>query len=206
MLRTMIVLLSFAAMAFSATADSLLAGSAKLFQGRQGLSLSFEAQMHSAATGENVTQKGSLLVGERNRFRLKAQGIEFYSDGINLWQFNVAQKQVLVKLLSDLENQFHPSEILFKYLQCKAKSVRSETWKGQKVHVLTLDPAHYKGQFRSMEVWLDPKNLSPVRLSTVDNLGNTAWYEVTAFQKIAPPADNQFVFVAPAGVDEIDMR
>lgn len=206
LMRLFAVLLLLGASVHAAPADSLLRQSAKFFAGSKGLSLDFEVNVRYAATGENGLQKGSLLVGERNRFRLLVTGMQFYSDGVNLWQYNPAQKQVMVKLLSDLESQFHPSEILFKYLNCKAKTVREEQWKGRAVHVLTLDPARYKGQFQAMEVWLDPKNMAPLRLQTVDNLGNLSWYTVSNLKRIANPSETDFVFVAPKGVDEIDMR
>lgn len=191
---------------WSAKADSLLARSAVFFKNQPGLSFDFEVLVRYAATGELGTQKGSLLVGERDRFRLKTPAMEFYSDGVNLWQYNPAQGQVMVKLLADLENKFHPSQILFKYLGCKALTYREETWQGQKLHALELDPSRYKDQFRAMEVWLDPKTLGPVRLKTEDNLGNISWYTVKNLKKTGRPQDSEFIFVAPPGVDEIDMR
>jgi len=206
-MRILFLLLTSALLLHAGTpGDSLLKQSAKLFAGNQGLSLDFEVTALSKATGEASRQKGSLLVGERNRFRLAVAGIEFYSDGVNLWQYNPRQKQVMVKLLSDLQSQFHPSEILFKYQGCKALDLRAETWQGKAVHALKLDPSRYKGQFTEMEVWLEPKTLAPVRLKTVDNLGNLSWYTILNLKRLPRPSDTQFVFKTPAGVDEIDMR
>ncbi len=199
------LLLLAASLALAGPADSILARSAQLFSGKQGLSLDFSLRVLQAATGSENQTQGSLLVGERNRFRLRVPGMEFYSDGVQLWQYNPAQKQVMVKLLADLESQFHPSEILFKYQQCKPRSLKSELWQGKKVHVLQLDPSRYKGQFSEMEVWLDPVSLAPVRLKTVDNLHNLSWYTVSNLKKVKA-SDKDFVFVVPKGVDEIDMR
>lgn len=205
-LRALALAVGFVGLSFGASADSLLKRSSAFFQSSKGLSLDFEVTVRYAANGEQGTQKGSLLVGERNKFRLKASGMDFYSDGVNLWQYTPAQKQVMVKLVADLESQFHPSEILFKYLGCKAVSVRSETWQGRTLHAVVLDPKRYNGQFKEMEVWLDPGTLAPVRLKTVDNLGNLSWYTVTNLKRIPNPQDSEFVFKTPMGVDEIDMR
>ena len=203
--RMAALLLFCASLVLAGPADSLLARSAQLFSGKQSLSLDFSLRVLQAATGGESQTQGSLLVGERNRFKLRVPGMEFYSDGVQLWQYNPAQKQVMVKLLADLESQFHPSEILFKYQQCKPRSLRSELWQGRKVHVLQLDPSRYKGQFTEMEVWLYPVSLAPLRLKTVDNLHNLSWYTVSNLMKVKT-SDKDFVFVPPKGVDEIDMR
>jgi outer membrane lipoprotein carrier protein len=187
-------------------ADSLMDLSRAYFAKRGGLEFSFRMDTRQAATGAEDSRGGTLLVDEKdNRFALRMGSIEFFSDGKNLWQFNVPQKQVLVKLLEDLENKFHPSELLFKYLACEPLALSGDLWQGKTVHVLKLNPARYKGQFTEMEVWLDPKTVAPVRLRTVDDLGSETWFTITRLQDAAPkPAD--FVFAAPPGVDVIDLR
>jgi outer membrane lipoprotein carrier protein len=197
---------AFAAPAGSTPADSIMDLSRAYFAKRKALEFDFRMDTRQAATGAEDRRKGTLLVDEKdNKFVLKVAGIEFYSDGTTLWQFNVAQKQVLVKLLADLENKFHPSELLFKYLACKPLTLASEPWQGRAVHVLKLDPSRYEGQFTQMEVWLDPKTSAPVRLRTVDDLGNETWFTISKIQEAkAGPTD--FTFTQPQGVDIIDLR
>ena len=100
----------------------------------------------------------------------------------------------------------HPSELLFKYLNCKALSVSDGVFANPKLWVLKLDPSKYKGQFTQMEVWLSQKDFSPVRLFTVDPSGNSSWYNIVNLKVMKNVSVEDFRYKALPGVDEIDMR
>ncbi len=191
--------------AFATQADSLLKCSANYFGKSSELKFDFQTLTRVAGTGEEFQKSGTLLTANNNRFALTMPDMQILSDGINLWQYNPMQKQVLVKLISDLENKLQPSEILFRYLSTKAISVRKELWKGKSVNALNLNPDKYKDQFKSMEVWLSPSDCSPIRLHTIDNFGNDTWYSIENLSK-EKFSGKEFQFNAPPGTDEIDMR
>jgi len=202
-LFTMLFLLSLPAMA--AQADSLLQCSAKYFGKNAELKFNFQMLTRVATTGEEIQKSGMLITSGENKFALTMSDLQVMSDGVNLWQYNPLQKQVLIKLISDLENKLQPSEILFRYLNTKAISAKNELWKNKNVNALNLNPSKYKDQFKAMEVWLLPTDCSPVRLHTIDNFGNDTWYSIENLTK-GKFSDKEFKFKAPAGVDEIDMR
>ncbi|MDR2593335.1 MAG: outer membrane lipoprotein carrier protein LolA [Fibromonadaceae bacterium] len=202
-LFTILFLLSLPAMATQA--DSLLQCSANYFGKNAGLKFNFQMLTRVATTGEEIQKSGMLITSGENKFALTMSDLQVMSDGVNLWQYNPLQKQVLIKLISDLENKLQPSEILFRYLNTKAISTKNELWKNKNVHSLNLNPSKYKDQFKAMEVWLLPTDCSPVRLHTIDNFGNDTWYSIENLTK-GKFADKEFKFKAPAGVDEIDMR
>jgi outer membrane lipoprotein carrier protein len=187
-------------------ADSVMTKSAQWFHASRGWSLDFGVILYYADSPETATQQGSLLVGENNRFRLTIPGIVFYSDGITIWQWNKDQKQVLIKSVEDLSSTLHPSELLFKYLNCKATAVKKDVWKGQPVYVLTLNPSRYGKQFKAMEVWLSAGDYSPVRLCTTDSMGNVSWYNISNLRRQQKIADAEFLYKHSKDVDEIDMR
>jgi outer membrane lipoprotein carrier protein len=190
---------------FAAEADSLLKCSAGYFGKNAEIKFNFQMYTRVASTGEEIQKNGTLLTANKNRFALTMPDLQVLSDGVSLWQYNPLQKQVLVKLVSDLENKLQPSEILFRYLNTKAVSAKKEVWKTKSVNAVSLNPDKYKDQFKSMEVWLSPADCSPVRLHTIDNFGNDTWYSIENLSK-GKFADKEFKFSLPAGVDEIDMR
>jgi outer membrane lipoprotein carrier protein len=205
-MRIIFALLFFALMPLlAAPADSLLKCSAKYFGAEPQFKFDFHMYSRFADTGDEVQRKGTLVTGGKDRFTLTMPDLQIFSDGVNLWQYNPLQKQVLIKLLSDLENKLYPSEVLFKYLGTNAISTRTELWKGKSTHALTLNPSKYKEQFKAMEVWLSPRDCSPLRLHTVDNLGNDVWYSIDNLSK-GKFSEKEFKFKAPPGTDEIDMR
>jgi outer membrane lipoprotein carrier protein len=186
-------------------ADSLLKCSADYFGKNAEFKFNFQMLTRMADTGKEIQKGGTLLVANNNRFALTMYDLQVFSDGVNLWQYNPLQKQVLIKLISDLENKLQPSEILFRYLNTKAVSAKKELWKSKSVHVLSLNPDRYKDQFSAMEVWLSPADCSPVRLHTIDNLSNDTWYSIENLSK-EKFSYKDFKFNAPPGTDEIDMR
>jgi outer membrane lipoprotein carrier protein len=204
-LKIFALLFLFLAPVFAAQADSLLKCSANYFGKNAEIKFSFQMLSRATGTGEEIKKNGTLLAADKNRFALTMSDLQIFSDGVNLWQYNPLQKQVLIKLVSDMENKLQPSEILFRYLNTKAISTKTELWKGKSVHALNLNPDKYKDQFGAMEVWLLPTDCSPVRLHTVDNFGNDTWYSIENLSK-GKFSEKEFKFNAPPGTDEIDMR
>lgn len=204
--RLLLLLLLLAHGVFAVSADQVMKKSQDWFKSGKAWSLNFKLQLFYADSPDIVSQQGSLVVAEGDRFKLDLAGIKFYSDGESLWQHNVEQKQVLIKAVEDLSSALHPSELLFKYLNCKALSVGEGQFAGQKLWVLKLDPSKYAGQFTQMEVWLSQKDYSPVRLFTVDPSGNSSWYNIVNLKVVKSVSVDDFRYKAIPGVDEIDMR
>ena len=191
---------------FALTAEQVLDKSKAWFKSGKAWSLNFKAQVFQADSPEIRTQSGSLIVTEGDKFKLDLSGIKFYSDGESLWQWNVEQKQVLIKAVEDLSSSLHPSDLLFKYLNCKALSMGEAELSKQKLWALKLDPSKYAGQFTKMEVWLSQKDFSPVRLLTEDPAGNVSWYNIVDLKVVKNVSNDEFKYKSVAGVDEIDMR
>ena len=191
---------------FALTADQILDKSKAWFKSGKAWSLSFKAQLFQSDSPEVRIQSGSLIVTEGDKFKLDLSGIKFYSDGESLWQWNVDQKQVLIKAVEDLSSSLHPSELLFKYLNCKALEMGEAEISKQKLWTLKLDPAKYAGQFTKMEVWLSKKDFSPVRLFTEDPAGNASWYNIIDMKVVKDVSNDDFKYKPVPGVDEIDMR
>ena len=192
--------------AFSMTADEAMNKSKAWFKSGKAWSLDFRVQVYYADSPDINSSSGKLLVADGDRFMLDMMGIRFYSDGKSLWQWNVEQKQVLIKDVDDLSSTLHPSELLFKYLNCKALKLSEGEFGNQKLWVLKLDPSKYKGQFTQMEVWLSKKDFSPVRLQTVDPEKNTSWYNIINLKVMQKVSPDDFRYKSQKDVDEIDMR
>lgn len=207
LLRLFAFVLFFAVLpVMSMTADEAMEKSKAWFKSGKAWDLSFRVQVFYVDSPEIASQDGKLLVAEGDRFVLEMAGIKFYSDGESLWQHNVEQKQVLIKAVEDLSSSLHPSELLFKYLNCKAKSISEGEFGGEKLWVLKLDPSKYAGQFTQMEVWLSKKDFSPKRLFTVDPSGNGSWYNIVNLKVMKKVSAEDFRYKPIKGVDEIDMR
>lgn len=206
MKKAFLFILSLAAFACAMSASEALNKSKEWFGTSKSWSFDFKMMTYLADSPSTGYQEGSILVSDGNKFKLTIPGMTFISDGQSYWQWNVDQKQVLIKAVEDLESTMHPSELLFKYLKCKALSMKEDIWKGNKVYALKLSPKEYGGQFTEMEVWLSQKDFSPVRLFTVDDMGNSTWYDVSNLKVRRDLKTEDFKYKSVKGVDELDMR
>lgn len=204
--RIALLFLLAAPATFASPADSLMALSFKWFSSSKAWNFDFKVRVYYAGSAESGFQSGSILVADKDRFRLLIPGFAIYSDGKNVWQWNKEQNQVLLKSLEDMEGNMHPSELLFKYLNCKPKSLKQDTAFGKKVNVIALDPSKYGKDFSAMEVWLSAKDASPVRLVTTDGVGNVSRYDILNLAKKAKVENSDFVLKEMKNVDIIDMR
>jgi outer membrane lipoprotein carrier protein len=206
-LKTLILLtLTAFTSVFSSEATQVLSKSAEYFNKAKNVSLDFTVKVHYEVTDETKNYTGDILIGQKDHFRLRIPGMLMMSDGVNLWQHNIDQKQVLVKSLLDMENSFHPSEMLFRYLRCQPLDIQKKTHNGKAVYLLKLDPKNQIKSMTAMEVWLLASDYSPVRLKTTDVSGNTSWYEISNMARDIKVSDSDYEFKTPAGVEEIDMR
>lgn len=204
--KVLITVFLAAVLSFAITADEALKKSKAWFGTSKSWSFDFKMTTYMADSPAAGTQQGNMLVSEGNKFKLTIPGMTLISDGTNFWQWNIEQKQVLIKLVEDLESSMHPSELLFKYLNCKALSLKEDKYKGVNVYVIKLSAKDYSEQFVEMEVWLSAKDFSPVRLFIVDDVGNSSWYDVSNLKVRKDLAEKDFKFQTAKGIDEIDMR
>ncbi|NLO23978.1 MAG: outer membrane lipoprotein carrier protein LolA [Fibrobacter sp.] len=187
-------------------ANEVLNKSKNWFKESNYWSLEFHVKIFHAGSTDVSEQRGDILIGKDNLYRLRIPGITFFNDGQSFWQWNIDQKQVLIKDIEDLANTPHPSELLFKYLECDALSLKKDKWKNSAVYVLKLDPSKYKDQFKSLEVWLSTKDYSPIRLFTTDLMDNASVYEISNLKRMKNVAPQNFKYTGIKGVEEIDMR
>jgi outer membrane lipoprotein-sorting protein len=101
---------------YASSADDVLQKSKAWFKTGTSWSLDFDVKVYPAGSPDVSQQKGSLLVGEKNKFRLSVSGITFISDGVSLWQWNIEQRQVLIKSTGGKWSSPQVGGVIFKSL------------------------------------------------------------------------------------------
>lgn len=191
---------------FAGEADDLLKKSAETFRQAQGWSFLFELESGLQGEAPRGTAKGTLIIGSGDRFRLEMPGQQVISDGVTLWQYNPTRAQVLIRNVADQKDNMHPSEALFRYLKCKPISVVKVQMNGESVHHMKLDPKGQIKGYTQMEVWLRSSDLTPIQIVAIDKSGTKNLYRISQLKKNPPLSKDSFRFIAPADVDEVDMR
>ena len=170
------------------------------------IQLEFTSKVHYEITGETQNYKGELFLSTDDKFKILLQDLDYYSNGVTIWEHHKTNNQVLIKSLLDLSTGFHPSEILFKYLQCEALSVAKEKIGSRSVLALKLNPNKQLAYLEEMYVWLDEKTYAPVKLKTVDNSKNVTIYNISSFSNSVTFTDKDFEFTPGKDLEVFDMR
>jgi outer membrane lipoprotein carrier protein len=202
-----LLLIALASICWGASPDpaAMLEKSAKFVRSAQTISVSFDLKQNYS-TGDSLLQQGELLLGDGEKFRLVLPNYHFTSDGETLWEYRPSVKQVLAKPLAEMGSGFHPSKMLFQYLECKALSAQEEKLNGARAIRLHLDPQGKLASLKELEVWLHPATAAPLQLRAVDASGNRSLYRFKNMKVNRPLAKNAFTFQLPDGVELLDLR
>jgi outer membrane lipoprotein-sorting protein len=190
---------------WSLSPREVLSRSAEFHQKLDVVQIQFTQYSENTLTGDKGQLEGDLILGKQDAFILKTPGLELYSDGISMWDYRPQSSQVLIKSLLDIDNAFHPSQILFKYLECEPISAEKIKLGSKEVWKLSLDPKNKIRGLESLIVWIDMKNASPIQIETVDIGSNKARYLIRKISNVKKESVG-FEFLAPNGVEVLDMR
>ena len=194
----------------SPTAEAAAATLQKRYAGVRDFSTDF---VHSYAGGvlrKQLTEKGHLLIKKPGRMRWDYTAPEpkqFVSDGVKLYSYLPADKQVLVSTVPPDGDASTPAM----FLAGKGDVVRDFTPSLVEVPdgmapgslALKLVPRATQREYEWLIVVLDPQSCRLRGLVTVDGQGGRSTFVFTNLQENVGTADTQFAFKMPPGVDVV---
>jgi outer membrane lipoprotein-sorting protein len=166
----------------------------------------FEAEIYNADLDKRDKYRGRLLLKDSSRFRLEIPGGTYVSDGKSFWEYHAKNNQAVVRAAADMAGQPLPGEVLLRFLDSEPLSVARVKAGGKEVLELRLDPARAMKNLDSLSVQLDRKDHSLRRIASRDVTGNESVYTLLSVKRNAGIKDKEFAFVAPKGVEVVDMR
>jgi outer membrane lipoprotein carrier protein len=157
------------------------------------------------------TEKGRLLVKKPGRWRWEYTSPEeklFVSDGMTVWYYMPEDRQVVVGPVPDQTETSTPAL----FLAGKGNLVRDfkpsivELPEGMPhgSRALKLVPNTRQLDYESLILVLEPRSLSLVGLVWQDAQGGVSSFAFANLKENVGPADKQFVFTIPRGVDVVE--
>jgi outer membrane lipoprotein-sorting protein len=163
------------------------------------VSLAFESRAMGADGSLMPAVKGTMVMADSGRFRLRhAQGT-VVSDGTTLWQHFPSTRQVVIRPGAEAGGA---GGVLLRFLQ--ARAVKADRVAG--ALRIVLDPASVGETLDSLVLTLSPDAATVRRVETQDPGGNRVEYTLTSLRYDARPGSAAFTFKIPAGAEVIDMR
>jgi outer membrane lipoprotein-sorting protein len=128
-------------------------------------------------------------------------------DGQTMWQYLKKENEVTITPYSPKEG-FSLDRIFRIYDQdMKVRLDKSETYKGQTIHKISLFPISDTTDYFRVEVWISEATELPQRIKFSHRDGTVVDYELKNFQVVSLP-DSEFVFDTRKypGISVVDLR
>ena len=157
----------------------------------------------------NVEQSfaGSLVFKKPNRYRLESEHQTVVTDGVTVWAYAPANRQVIVDRYKEQRNSVSPEEFLLSLpTSYYATVVGRETIDGEASTVLKLLPKDDRSFIRSVRMWLLESSSEVRRIQILDQNETETVYRITSIRLNTNISDDAFTFSAPAGTEVVDLR
>jgi outer membrane lipoprotein carrier protein len=190
------------------TAPELAQALQKKYDGIKDFSAAFTHTYEGGVLKKQVTERGTLLVKKPGKMRWEYAAPEpktFVSDGVKLYSYVPADKQVVVSPVPPEDEATTPTL----FLAGKGSLTRDFTPSLVELpagmpagsRTLKLIPKSRQRDYDWLMLVVDPATLSIRGLVTVDGQGGRSSFSFTNLKENVGLADKEFAFKVPRGVD-----
>jgi outer membrane lipoprotein-sorting protein len=191
-------------------ADNLIKRSRKKLRSLESFTVQFSYQVENKAdtTQKRISKSGTLRYRPRqNKFAVDMGDLLIVCDGQTIWQYLKKENEVTITPYNPKEG-FSLDRIFRIYDQdMKVRLDKSETYKGQTIHKISLFPISDTTDYFRVEVWISDATELPQRIKFSHRDGTVVEYELKNFQVVSLP-DSEFVFDTRKypGISVVDLR
>jgi outer membrane lipoprotein-sorting protein len=191
-------------------ADNLIKRSRKKLHSLESFVVQFAYQVENKAdtTQKRIAKSGTLRYRPRqNKFAVDMNDMLIVCDGKTLWQYLKKENEVTITRYNPKEG-FSLDRIFRIYdMDMKVRLDKSDTYKGQTIHKISLFPISDTTDYFRVEVWINEAKELPQRVRFAHRDGTVVEYELRNFQVMALP-DTEFVFDSRKypGISVVDLR
>jgi outer membrane lipoprotein carrier protein len=170
---------------------------------------SFTYQVENAA-GKALSTKRGTVVMKGNKFKVSMDGMEIFSDGKTVWNYDKSANEVTVNNLNEGGSGMTPQKIFtnfydkdFFYKLNGTKSVAGKT-----VQEIELTPTDKTRPYHKVYVWVDRAANTIYSAKFLEKSGGRYSYTVNTIKPTSSLADAEFIFNKSKypGVEIVDLR
>ena len=177
------------------------------------LSARFEKKHFWKLLGQTQSVGGELHVQKPNLFRLETEIRTVVTDGMTAWSYDPQNEQVLLNDYVAVEGDRSYEKLLFDLVllggyedRFTPRYMAEEKVRGRKCHVIDLRAIEQDAYVETVLLWIDTKEWLVRRIEYKNINGDVTTYELDQLKKNKKPKDGVFTFVAPPGVEVVDLR
>lgn len=150
---------------------------------------------------------GTLFIKKNNKYRVEFADRLVVTDGVTVWSYNPAQKQVLIDHFKLDPNVVTPEKLLTTApTDYYASIIGTENVGTIRTRVVKLVPKDDNAAVRSMKLWVDEASWLIRKVELADVGGKQTVYTVQDIRVNVGIPDSRFTYQIPEGVEAVDLR
>ena len=202
-----LVLVGWALPASGETAQEVLEKVKKRYDAITDAQLKFSQKTSFELSKVEQDVTGTLLLKKTNKYRVETGDQTIVTDGVTVWSYSAAEKQVLIDHFKMDENTISPEKILSGTPEEYASTLLgTEKMGASEVCALRLVPRNEGSLVKTMKLWIDTSTWLIKKAEIVDVNGKQTDYLVTEVKINTGLQDSRFVYQVPAGTEVVDLR
>lgn len=167
----------------------------------------FSQRTKFALSKKEQTIRGTLVIKKGNKYRVETGKNTIVTNGVTVWSYSVATKQVLIDHFKENERSLTPEKILSAAPKdYSPSSAGSEKIGKVQTQILKLVPKSEDSMVGTMRLWVDESTWLIKKAEIVDDNGKETLYTVIEARINIGIPDSRFTFQIPNGVEVVDLR
>ena len=155
------------------------------------------------------TKKGSVTM-KGNRYKVVLDGMEIYSDGRTIWNYDKSANEVTVDNVNSSGSAMTPQKLFTNFYDqdfyYKLNGVKKEG--GKTLQEIELTPIDKTRPFHKVYVWIDKATNTIYSAKFLEKTGGRYSYTINSLKSAAAVNDSYFIFDKSKypGVEVVDLR
>jgi outer membrane lipoprotein-sorting protein len=188
--------------------DNIIKNVQKKYEKIEVLKVEFRQVNRFKLTGIENEIFGSILISQKNKFRIETEDQIMASDGESFWRFNKLENQVLIDHAKKSQQDVFLNNFLYQISDYYYSQIVSEQKRGKnKIFEIKLTPKNGDDSFFSyIKVWLMDKSWELEKVIYVDFNDNEVEYQIEKVEQSPEVSRDPFRFEIPQGTEVVDLR
>lgn len=170
---------------------------------------SFTYQVENAQGKALSTKKGTVVM-KGSKFKVSMDGMEIFSDGKTVWNYDKSANEVTVNNLNEGGSAMTPQKIFTNFYDRDFfyKLNGNKTTAGKTVQEIELTPTDKTRPYYKVYVWVDKASNNIYSARFLEKSGGRYSYTVNSLKPSSSVTDTEFVFNKSKypGVEVVDLR
>jgi chaperone LolA len=150
---------------------------------------------------------GTLMMKKPNKYCLESEYQTFVTDGVTVWVYSAANKQVIIDKYKENTNSISPEQFVLRLPSDYYTSITDieQTGSGRTIQ-LKLIPKDDRSFIKSVKLTVEESDWLIRRIVITDVGGTETSYAVRDIKLNTNIPDKKFSFEIPGGVEVVDIR